>query len=143
MHVARSPAGRRASPLPVWSLLMAAGVIAAASGCGQVERGGRGFVRAVPGASVQVTAREYGFTPARVDLARAGELRFVVRNAGSLPHDLRLRDERGRELGGTPAFERGSRTVTFVLRPGRYTYYCSIGDHERLGMRGTLVVRTR
>ncbi len=31
-------------------------------------------------------------------------------------------------------------TVSAVLRPGRYTYFCSVPGHEQSGMKGTLIV---
>lgn len=137
----RGRAQRRA--LQVASRAAAIALLATAAGCGNVERGGKGEARIAPGGSVRVTAREYGFSPARITVTGPGRVRFVVRDAGSLPHDLRLRDSRGRDLGGTPAFTSGTRSATFTLSPGRYVYYCSIGDHEKLGMRGTLVVAQR
>ena len=35
----------------------------------------------------------------------------------------------------------GVSTVTIRLAPGRYTYFCSVGDHAKNGMHGTLTVR--
>jgi plastocyanin len=67
-------------------------------------------------------------------------MRFT--NAGSLAHDLRV--FRGdREVGGTPAFQGGSRTATLRLGPGDYRMVCTVGDHAQLGMRAVLRVRAR
>jgi plastocyanin len=35
----------------------------------------------------------------------------------------------------------GTRSVTFTVAPGTYTFFCAIPGHASAGMRGTLVVR--
>jgi plastocyanin len=44
-------------------------------------------------------------------------------------------------LGSTPTFAGGARTVTVKLKPGTYTFYCSVPGHRQAGMEGTLVVK--
>ena len=92
---------------------------------------------------VGVTGREYGFAPNRVTVLSGGgpiTLRFT--NKGSLAHDLRV-FHGGRDVGGTPAFQGGSRTATLNLAPGDYRMVCTVGDHAQLGMTGLLRVRAR
>jgi len=43
-------------------------------------------------------------------------------------------------LGATPSFTGGSRTLTLKLKPGTYTFYCSVPGHRAAGMEGTLHV---
>jgi uncharacterized cupredoxin-like copper-binding protein len=43
-------------------------------------------------------------------------------------------------LGTTPTFVGGSRTLTLTLKPGTYTFYCSVPGHRQGGMEGTLAV---
>ena len=118
---------------------------AAATGCGGDEQEERPSPAAtVPaGRDVRVNADEYRFDPARITVAdgRAGPLKIVLENEGSLAHNLKLRRD-GRELGGTPTFpggETGSGRV--LLSPGRYRMVCTVGNHEELGMTGELEVR--
>ncbi len=43
-------------------------------------------------------------------------------------------------LGATPTFQGGSRSLTLKLKPGTYTFYCSVPGHRQAGMEGTLTV---
>jgi plastocyanin len=125
-------------------LVLAACLTAALAGCGGGGAKHAGKVLTVErGRVVPVTGREYSFTPDRVVVLGGGG-RVTVRftNAGSLAHDLRV--FRGdREVGGTPAFQGGSRTATLRLGPGDYRMVCTVGDHAQLGMRALLRVRAR
>jgi uncharacterized cupredoxin-like copper-binding protein len=48
--------------------------------------------------------------------------------------------EGSKVLGATPTFAGGSKTLTLKLRPGKYTFYCSVPGHRQAGMEGTLNV---
>jgi len=43
-------------------------------------------------------------------------------------------------LGATQTFIGGSRKLTLALKPGTYTFYCSVPGHRQAGMEGTLRV---
>ena len=118
---------------------MAAAALAVA-GCGGDEHKPTRTVTVPAGGSVEVTADEYSFDPGRI-VGAAGKLRITLRNGGSLAHDLRVRRDRD-ELGGTTVMSAGkTSTVSLSLSAGEYELFCSVGDHEKLGMRGRLVVR--
>jgi uncharacterized cupredoxin-like copper-binding protein len=38
-------------------------------------------------------------------------------------------------------FTKGKRSVIVKLKPGTYTFYCSVPGHEQAGMKGTLTVK--
>ena len=82
---------------------------------------------------------EYEFTPRQVTARRGAELN--VRNEGELAHNLTV--ERGGErLTGTDTFLAGrSTTLKIDIPPGRYEIVCTVPDHARLGMAGSLRVR--
>ena len=86
-------------------------------------------------------ADEYSFDPSTIVLQGAGTLAVTLQNEGSLAHNLKvLRGDE--EIGGTstlPAGQSGSARLN--LEHGNYRIICSVGDHEQLGMTGTLRVR--
>jgi len=74
--------------------------------------------------------------------APAGALEIDSRNASGTPHDIALEGPDGRELGnGAVVSNGGVSSVSVTLRPGRYTFYCSVPGHREGGMEGTLTVR--
>lgn len=142
-----------ALPSPPAAAALAAALAAAALavaacgdgyGTGDGEPAGRAAT--VPaGKPVVVVGDEYSFDPARVTVeggGRGGPVEIVLRNEGALAHNLKL-FAGDRDLGGTPTFQGGgrARSGTVELAPGRYRMVCTVGDHERLGMVGTLEVR--
>ena len=127
--------------LPASLLLLLAAL--AAAGCGN-DGGGKstgGAATLGKGETLDVTAREYSFTPAAIVLKGSGELRIHLRNDGSLAHDVRLRRD-GREVGGTDSIPPGKTAdATVKVAPGRYELLCTVGDHAELGMTGELQVK--
>jgi plastocyanin len=110
-----------------------------AAGCGETEEKGRSatFQQGQP---VRVVADEYDFDPATA-IVSAGRVRVELANEGSLAHNLELHDG-DRLLGKTPTFPGGrTESVTLELEPGKYRMVCTVGDHEDLGMTGTLEAR--
>jgi plastocyanin len=92
-------------------------------------------------------AFEYRFEPKNV-IVNSGTtkptvVRFVLRNNGSLAHDLHIQRD-GQDLGGTPTFGPGqTQSGQATLAPGKYEFLCTVGDHAGLGMKGTLTVTSR
>jgi len=60
-------------------------------------------------------------------------------NASSTGHNLTLEGSSG-DVGATPTFEGGSKTLTASLKPGKYKFYCSVSGHRQAGMEGTITV---
>jgi plastocyanin len=92
-------------------------------------------------------ADEYSFEPKNVIVnsgtSQPSTVRFVLRNNGSLAHDLQVQKD-GAELGGTPIFGPGkTKSGEAVLGPGTYEFLCTVGDHAALGMKGKLTVTTK
>jgi plastocyanin len=88
----------------------------------------------------------FRFRPRRLE-ARAGRIAVRFINRESYAHNVRIQTgetccyEPGyRELGGTDTIRAGSTSATVELKPGRYIFMCSIGDHWSQGMSGVLKV---
>jgi plastocyanin len=93
-----------------------------------------------PPSRLQVVAREYSFTLSRLHV-RAGTAVIELDNFGQDPHDLRVQRLGARHIAGLGVVAPGARAeLTVKLAPGRYSFWCSIANHRRLGMKTTLVV---
>jgi plastocyanin len=68
--------------------------------------------------------------------AKAGSVTLRMSNPSSLSHNIGIK---GKGVGRTVG-KNGTSTITKRLRKGTYTFYCSVGAHERAGMRGKLIV---
>jgi mono/diheme cytochrome c family protein len=75
--------------------------------------------------------------------APAGALQIDSRNASGTPHDIALREGTdGPELAkGETVSGGGVSRLSVSLRPGTYTFYCTLPGHREGGMLGTLTVR--
>ncbi len=84
-----------------------------------------------------VTGTSFKFTPAQIKVNEGDTVRVTFKNENGM-HDWRL-DEFN---VGTKVIGAGQQeTVEFVAsKAGQYEYYCSVGQHRQLGMKGTLVV---
>jgi plastocyanin len=71
--------------------------------------------------------------------AKAGAVTINFTNAAPLEHNLTIA-EGSKVLGATPTFTGGARTLTLTLKPGTYTFYCTVPGHRQAGMEGTLSV---
>jgi len=73
--------------------------------------------------------------------AKAGQVSIDFTNPQSLSHDVAVEDSSGKELGKTELVAGGSSTGTIGnLKPGKYTFFCTVPGHREAGMEGTLVV---
>jgi plastocyanin len=73
--------------------------------------------------------------------AKAGKVTVNFTNSSPVPHDVKIEDSSGQEVGGTEVVSEGSDSAEVELKPGTYTYYCSIPGHREAGMEGTLTVK--
>ncbi len=93
-----------------------------------------------PPARVQLVAREFSFTLSRLHV-HAGTAVIELDNFGQDPHDLRVQRIGARHIAGLGVVSPGQRgDLTVRLAPGRYSFWCSIANHRKLGMQTTLVV---
>jgi plastocyanin len=73
--------------------------------------------------------------------AKAGTVTIAFTNSSSLGHNLTIQQgTSGPVVGSTPTFSGGVKMLTVKLKPGKYTFYCSVPGHRAGGMQGTLTV---
>lgn len=90
---------------------------------------------------VQVSAKEFWYALSRKTVAGGPAIVELV-NFGEDPHDLRLRRVGGTHTYKSPVVQPGAYfDLELKLQPGRYKLWCSIADHEALGMKALLTVR--
>jgi plastocyanin len=73
--------------------------------------------------------------------AKAGKVTVDFTNSSPLSHNVTIAASTGAVLGNTPTFQGGTKSLTLNLKPGTYTFYCSVPGHRQAGMQGTLVVK--
>jgi plastocyanin len=71
---------------------------------------------------------------------KAGKVTVNFTNPSPVPHDVRIEDEGGEDIGGTEVFAEGNESAPVELKAGEYTFYCSVPGHRQAGMEGTLKV---
>jgi plastocyanin len=87
-----------------------------------------------------VTAVEYSFTLSRATVP-AGTVIIEFVNRGQDEHNLNAGIGEGPLATSFANTESGAvRDQQVELRPGSYTLFCSLPEHEKKGMKATLVV---
>jgi plastocyanin len=71
--------------------------------------------------------------------AKAGQVSIDMANMSPIEHNVTIA-QGTTVLGETPTFVGGSKTLTVKLKPGTYTFFCSVPGHRQAGMEGTLTV---
>jgi len=73
--------------------------------------------------------------------AKPGKVQVDFTNDSPIPHDVKFEDSNGKEIGGTDVITGESATAEIDVKPGTYTFFCSVPGHEAAGMKGTLTVK--
>ena len=95
-----------------------------------------------PGAEVEFEADPGGALAYTTDeaTADAGEVTVNFTNPSGVSHDVRIESPDGKDVGGSEVVSEGSDSSTATLKPGEYTFFCSLPGHRQGGMEGTLKV---
>jgi len=72
--------------------------------------------------------------------APAGKLAVESENEASIPHDIALEGS-GVNAKGKTVQGGGVSEFSVSVKPGKYTFYCSVSGHREGGMEGTLTVK--
>ena len=104
-----------------------------------IDVGTSAAVDVTPGAvkSFTVNASNFSFDLKEMRVKKGDKVRVTLKNAEGF-HDWKL-DEFGVATGRLQAG--GSETVEFTAdKAGTFEYYCSVGSHRAMGMKGNLIV---
>ena len=71
--------------------------------------------------------------------AKAGAVKIDFTNNSPVPHNVTIQ-QGSKNITATPTISQSKTTVTAQLKPGTYTFYCSVDAHRQAGMMGTLTV---
>jgi plastocyanin len=108
---------------------------------GGSEGGGAAAGAGGPGGTIEIAADESELKFDKTELTtKPGKVKIDFENPSSIPHDVEIEAE-GKELGGTEEITKSKTTATVELKPGTYTFFCSVPGHREAGMEGTLVVK--
>jgi plastocyanin len=137
-HSNRIIKGRWIAGAAVVALL--AGACGGGSSGGDTSGGGGGCV-ASGGQVVEIDVASSGFAFAQsTATASAGHVTIKSMNPQGTGHDIALKGD-GVDEKGEVVQDGGVSTIDIAdLKPGTYTYYCSVPGHEDAGMKGTLTV---
>jgi plastocyanin len=96
------------------------------------------------GATVNLSADPSGALSFDTDSlsAKAGNVTIDFDNPAAISHDVAVEDSSGKELGTSDLVSQGKTTLDLSnLKPGDYTYFCTVPGHREGGMEGTLTVK--
>ena len=87
-------------------------------------------------ATVPVSEKEFKITLASTAL-KAGDITFVAKNDGRIPHDLAIKGTSDKTKLIQPG---GTAELKVTLKAGTYELYCSVPGHEAAGMKLNITV---
>lgn len=105
---------------------------------GEAEGGSAGSASAVDISAVE--GSDLAYEQKSVDAA-AGKVTVNFTNPQAIPHDVDIEDASGEDVGETDLVSEDSASVKVDLKPGTYTFFCSVPGHREAGMEGTIDVK--
>lgn len=94
------------------------------------------------GATVSFEAASDSIAYTQKDVsAPAGSDKISFNNPSSIPHDVVIEDSSGNQVAATDVITDSTTETTADLKPGTYTFFCSVDSHREQGMEGTLTVK--
>lgn len=106
------------------------------------EGGQTGGGESAGGGTLEFAAAESGLAySSDTAEAEAGKVTVSFDNPQPIAHDVAIEDASGKEIANTELVTDGSDTTTADLKPGTYTFFCTVPGHREAGMEGTLTVK--
>ena len=73
---------------------------------------------------------------------KAGQVTIDFDNpSAAISHDVCLEGPTGAQIGCSDTISGSTTSVSENLKPGKYTFFCSVDSHRQAGMEGTLTVK--
>ena len=86
-----------------------------------------------------VTGKNFSFTPSLINVKKGDRVKITFKNESGF-HDFRI-DEFG--IATPQKQSPDTEVLEFIVNEaGSFEYYCSVGTHRQMGMKGTLVVQS-
>jgi plastocyanin len=133
---------RRAVPFALVLTAFALVLAACGGGGGSATTGAAATGGGAGGQTLQLAADPSGalkFDQTSLS-ASAGKVTIDFTNDSTLPHNVTV-EGNGVEDEATDTIKQSSATLSLDLKPGTFTFYCSVDGHRAAGMEGTLVVK--
>jgi plastocyanin len=111
-----------------------------AGGGGEAEAEGGTAEGAAATVDFETASSGLAYT-AKTAEAEAGEVTIDFTNPQAVPHDVAIEDSSGEVIAQTEELTEGSDSATANLKPGTYTFFCTVPGHREAGMEGTLTVK--
>jgi plastocyanin len=106
------------------------------------EEGGKAAGASGPGGTLEIAADESELKFDVTELeTKPGKVTIDFDNPSSIPHNVEVETENSEVLGGTETVASKEVKATVELKPGTYTFFCSVPGHREAGMEGQLVVK--
>jgi plastocyanin len=106
----------------------------AAGGAEKEEASGGGTLK------IETASSGFAFSSDSAE-SEAGEVTVDFTNGQSVPHDVAFEDSSGKTVGQTEVIAEGEDSAVVNLKPGTYTFFCTVPGHRESGMEGTLTVK--
>jgi plastocyanin len=72
--------------------------------------------------------------------SKSGKVTIDFENPAVIEHDVAI-EQNGKLIAKTPLISEGKASVSAELKPGTYTFICTVPGHAEAGMEGTLTVK--
>lgn len=86
-------------------------------------------------------ANRMAFEPSTIGVRAGQPVELTLRNGGNIRHDFTLSEGLPRPVTIEADGGETARATFTIDRPGTYTFICSVGGHEKAGMKGSITAQ--